>query len=55
MVIWTLELRGSGTRLILAHNGFSGLRGLVASAILGSGWRKKLITENLPNFLKSSD
>ena len=31
-----------GTRLTLDHTGFTGLRGVMLSLILGAGWKKKL-------------
>jgi uncharacterized protein YndB with AHSA1/START domain len=52
-VIWTLEPRGAGTALVLEHTGFSGLRGLAASTILGMGWRRKLLRKSLPEFFKA--
>jgi len=44
LVTWTLTaLAGGGTRVALEHSGFTGLRGVMLSFILGSGWKKKLV------------
>jgi uncharacterized protein YndB with AHSA1/START domain len=48
-VTFTLEQVSEGTRLVLDHTGFSGVRGLFVSKILEDGWRKKII----PGSLKS--
>jgi uncharacterized protein YndB with AHSA1/START domain len=50
-VTWTLTPEGTGTRLTLDHEGFSGLRGLLVSSILGKGWRSKILRLNLPALL----
>ena len=50
-VTWTLASEGAGTRLTLDHEGFSGLRGLFVSNILGKGWRSKILRVNLPALL----
>jgi hypothetical protein len=42
---------GTGTRLTLAHEGFTGLRGFLVSSILGKGWRAKILRVNLPALL----
>src|ERR1700728_2505346 len=47
-VTWTLTPQGTGTRLALDHEGFSGLRGFFVSSILGKGWRSKILSINLP-------
>lgn len=44
VVRWTLHAEGSGTRLVLDHTGFSGLRGLLLSFMLGAGWKKMMRT-----------
>lgn len=51
VVTFTLEPEPSGTRLKLEHNGFEGLRAVLVSFILSSGWRKKIIPLNLPAVL----
>jgi uncharacterized protein YndB with AHSA1/START domain len=50
-LIWTLTALPEGTRLRLDHVGFSGLRGLLVSSILGKGWRSKILSVNLPALL----
>jgi uncharacterized protein YndB with AHSA1/START domain len=50
-VTWYLTPESSGTRLTLDHEGFSGLRGLLVSSILGKGWRSKILRVNLPALL----
>ena len=50
-VIWTLKSKNNGTHLTLDHEGFSGLRGLLVSSILGKGWRSKILRLNLPALL----
>jgi hypothetical protein len=50
-VTWRLAPEGTGTRLTLDHEGFSGLRGLFVSGILGKGWRSKILPVNLPALL----
>lgn len=50
-VVWTLTKLPTGTRLILDHLGFKGLRGMFVSQILGSGWRSKILSTNLPALL----
>jgi hypothetical protein len=44
VVRWTLHAEGGGTRLVLDHTGFSGLRGLLLSFMLGAGWKKMMRT-----------
>lgn len=48
LVRFTLEPAAEGTRLILEHTGFEGLRGLMVSHILGSGWGSKILKVHLP-------
>lgn len=43
IIRWTLEPVAEGTRLVLEHNGFEGAAGLLASAILGRGWRRTVL------------
>jgi hypothetical protein len=39
VVRYTLSPEGPGTRLVLEHTGFSGLKAVMISFILGSGWK----------------
>ena len=48
LVTFTLTPVRGGTHLVLEHTGFSGLRGLMVSSILGKGWRKKILPKGLP-------
>ena len=48
LVTFTLESVEQGTRLVLVHSGFSGLKGWMVSKILGSGWRSKILHVYLP-------
>jgi uncharacterized protein YndB with AHSA1/START domain len=54
-VVWTLEQAGSGTRLVLEHLGFRGLRGLYVSSILGKGWKSRILAIRLPAVLAGWD
>ena len=47
VVTFTLEKVAEGTRVVLEHRGFSGIRGMFVSKILGDGWRKKIIPHGL--------
>jgi uncharacterized protein YndB with AHSA1/START domain len=50
-VRYTLEETAKGTRLVVEHRGFEGVRGvLFAHLIMGPGW-KKLLREKLPPVL----
>ena len=42
-VTWTLAPTTRGTQLRLEHCGFVGLKGIILSFILGSGWKKKIL------------
>lgn len=42
VVRFTLAAEGTGTRLILEHTGFSGLKSVLVSFMMKSGWKKKL-------------
>ena len=42
MVTWTLLPESEGTRLILEHTGWTGLRDVMISHIIGSGWSRML-------------
>ena len=52
-LIWTLKRVPEGTALTLDHVGFTGLRGMLVSSILGKGWRSKILTVNLTATLAS--
>jgi uncharacterized protein YndB with AHSA1/START domain len=43
----TLTPEGHGTRLHLAHTGFAGIKGVMVSFILGSGW-KSIVSKAIP-------
>lgn len=52
LVRFSLEPFGaSSTRLVLEHNGFAGLQGLLLSFILSAGWKKKILRTRLPEYL----
>jgi uncharacterized protein YndB with AHSA1/START domain len=51
-VSWTLQVTADGTRLILDHTGFDGLRGWMLSNLIGQGWRSKKLARTLPAYLK---
>ena len=55
VVIFSLQPESGGTRLRLEHRGFAGLRGLLVSGILGSGWKKKILGEGIPAVLARID
>jgi uncharacterized protein YndB with AHSA1/START domain len=42
VVRFTLAPEGTGTRLILEHTGFSGLKSVLVSFMMKAGWKKKL-------------
>lgn len=42
VVAWTLEPTAEGTRLVLEHSGFSGMKALMISFVVGSGWKGML-------------
>jgi uncharacterized protein YndB with AHSA1/START domain len=44
IVRFTIEPDGDGTRLTLEHRGFTGLRAVLVSFMMGSGWAKMLRT-----------
>ena len=52
VVSYTLEAVPEGTRLHFDHTGFRGLRGLLVSKMLGSGWKSKILARNLPAVLE---
>ena len=47
VVTWTLTAVQEGTLLRLEHTGFRGLRGLIDTWMLGSGW-KKMLSKKFP-------
>src|SRR4051812_32636700 len=52
VVTFTLTAAAGGTKLVLEHRGFRGLRATMVSFIMSSGWRKKILPERLPAALK---
>lgn len=42
VVSFTLTPEGAGTRLVLEHTGFRGVKGVLLSFMMGAGWRKML-------------
>jgi uncharacterized protein YndB with AHSA1/START domain len=52
VVSYTLEAVPEGTRLHFDHTGFRGLRGLLVSKMLASGWKSKILARNLPAVLE---
>ena len=42
---------GQGTDLHFLHNGFKGLSANLVRLILSTGWRSKLLNQNLPEYL----
>jgi uncharacterized protein YndB with AHSA1/START domain len=55
VVTYTLEAVPEGTRLYFDHTGFRGLRGVLVSRMLGSGWKSKILARNLPAVLEFVD
>ena len=53
-VRWMLEPAEDGTRLTLEHSGFIGVTGMLASGLMGSGWRK-MMGERLPLVLDGKE
>ena len=53
IVRWTLHAEGSGTRLVLEHTGFSGLRSVLVSFLMKSGWAK-MLRKTLPDVLNAA-
>jgi uncharacterized protein YndB with AHSA1/START domain len=49
-VTFLLEPVGSGTRFTLLHTGFKGMKGVMTSFILGSGW-KGMVRKGIPNLV----
>jgi uncharacterized protein YndB with AHSA1/START domain len=55
VVTYTLEAVPEGTRLHFDQTGFRGLRGLLVSRVLGSGWESRILARNLPAVLEFVD
>ena len=53
VVTFTLESVQGGTAVRLEHRGFDGIRGLMVSFILGSGWKSKHMREALLSVLST--
>lgn len=51
---FSLEPVPNGTRLSLEHSGFAGVKGLMISYMMGSGW-KKMFRTSLPAVIKNID
>jgi uncharacterized protein YndB with AHSA1/START domain len=54
VVTWTLTPVAGGTKLTLTHAGFTGLRELGISVIMGAGW-KKMLGGRFPDVLSRLD
>ncbi len=54
-VTWTLAPTAEGTRLVLEHAGFEGVRAVLVSFILGSGWKKMLDQRFAPVLARVGD
>lgn len=52
-VRWTLLPQENGTLLRLEHSGWTGLRDVAISFIIGTGWQRML--DSLPEVLKAMD
>ena len=53
VVTWSLEPCAGGTRLVLAHAGFRGLRSLAISHLMGRGWKSNILGSRLPAAARS--
>jgi uncharacterized protein YndB with AHSA1/START domain len=51
VVSWTLQRDGTGTRLILDHTGFAGIRAVLVSELLRRGWKSNVLGRRLPEVL----
>lgn len=49
-VTFLLEREGGGTRLTLLHTGFTGIKGVMTSFILGMGW-KGMVRKGIPDLI----
>lgn len=54
VVGFTLEPSANGTKLLFEQRGFDGLRAIMVSYILGSGW-KKMFSGSLPKVIENID
>jgi hypothetical protein len=50
----TLDPIGGGTRLVLEHTGFDGMKEIMISFILGSGW-KGMVTKTIGEVIAAMD
>jgi uncharacterized protein YndB with AHSA1/START domain len=53
-VIWTLTPTSNGTRVVLEHTGFEGIKGMMASVFLGGGW-KGMVSKAIPAVVAALD
>ena len=51
VLTWALYEVPAGTKLVLDHTGFAGLRGWMVSKVLGGSWRSKILSVHLPHVL----
>ena len=51
VVTWTVQPTTNGTRLILEHTGFKGIKAFMVSMALNRGWRSTLLAKRLPTLL----
>lgn len=51
----TLDAVAEGTRLILEHTGFRGLKARMVSWIMGRGWNSRILRKALPELLNRWD
>jgi hypothetical protein len=51
VVTFALESVPQGTKLVLEHKGFRGMRAIMVSFFLSSGWKKKILPQRLPAVL----
>ena len=52
VVRFTLEPVAGGTRLQLEHTGFRGVKAILVSMMMGSGWGSKILKQGLPAVLE---
>jgi len=55
VVTFTLEPVPEGTRLCLEHTGFRGMKAVMVSFVMGSGWKSKILRVSLPAVLARWD
>lgn len=53
-VTWSVLPHGKGTKLVLEHSGFRGLKAVMVSLMLNRGWRRTLLGKKLPALLGAS-